>query len=427
MDIDKLGGLYFMEKYLKAVRAQDIQSGLSLINSGLANLHMKKTKLIGATAQVCSLVEPFQVVDNYDNLIVAAGELGIDDNLLEKSLRELQEVEFIRLVKNGEIIKKIEVTIPSLQNRYEVLGQRYEDLNPSEIENKTIELLDDLAEIPIKTVDIASRYSIGSNEFSIIKDLGISAGFLDEYSSPTDSEQILFSPIYWDENPEKIIMLTDKYSSNSVLKAIKSIRDNQGKPIEKIEDKILIEAVANGCLPAPKVKSTAGEKQFLFSPVKGVQVYEKNLLNKARAIVACMRYGETFGNITKIKWPEIFLKSLLEKKYIRPHSEVLEQYSILATLGVGFADKVIGTDRYSFKLIETPENIKALKLAIQMVTVGTVSRYSESTESAKDILIPGNYYAPNSTMLNLKSKVNYSKDNVSKINDMIRGVSSELL
>lgn len=415
-----------MERYLKAVRAQDIQSGLSLINSGFANLHMRKTKLIGATAQVCSLVEPFEVVDNYDSLIVAAGELGIDDNLLEKSLRELQEVDFIRVVKDGENIKKIEVTMPSLQNRYEILGKRYEELNPSEIEEKTIEVLDDLAEIPVKVSDLVSTYSINNEEFNIIKDLGISAGFLDEYTSPKDNEKVLFSPIYWDENPDKIIELSDKYSYNNLLKAIKSIRDNQGKPVENITDKILIEAVANGCLPAPKVKSTAGEKQFIFSPVKGVQVYEKNLLNKARAIVACMRYGETFGNITKIKWPEVFLKSFLQKKYIRPHSEILEQYSILSRLQVGFADRVSGTDRYSFRLIETDENIKALKLAIQMVSVGTVNRYSETTETARDILIPGNYYSSNSTMVNMRSSVNYSKENVRKINDMIRGVSSEL-
>lgn len=415
-----------MEKYLKAVRAQDIQSGLSLINSGLSNLYMKKTKLIGATAKVCSLVEPFQVVDNYDNLIVAAGEVGIDDNLLEKALRELQEMEFIRVIKSGEQIKKIEVSLPSLQGRYEILGERYEQLNPSDIENKTIEILDDLAEIPVKTIDLLSRYDIDDNEFTIIKDLGMSAGFLDDYKSENDAEDVLFSPIYWDENPEKIITLSNKYSSNSVLEAIKSIRNNQGKPIEKVKDKILIEAVANGCLPAPKVKSTAGQKQFLFSPIKGVQVYEKNLLNKARAIVACMRYGETYGNITKIKMPVVFLKSFLNKKYIRPHSEILEQYSILSTLQVGFADRVIGTDRYSFKLIDTPENIKALKLAIQMVSVGTANVDSQDTESARDILIPGNYYSADMTRMSLKKEVRYSKDNVGKINDMIRGVSSEL-
>jgi len=416
-----------MEKHLEAVRAQDIQTSLSLINSGLANLHMKRIKLIGATAQVCSLVEPFQVVDNYDNLIVAAGEMGIDDNLLEKSLDELQELEFIRVIRSGETIKKIEVTIPQLKDRYEILGERLEELGPCDIEKFTINILDDLAELPMKCSDIIYRYNLNNRDSKEIIEIGKAAGFLDRYKSPIDSEEVWFAPIYWDENPEKMINLSEKYSSNDVLKAFKSIRENQGKPVELIRDPILIEAVVNGCLPAPKVSSTAGEKQFLFTPIKGVEVYEKNLLNKARAIVACMRYGETFGNITKIKWPDAFLKSFLEKKFIRPHSEIPQQYSILVKLGVGFVEREHGTTRYFFKLIDTEENIKAVKLAIQMITLGTINKQSNEADIAKSFLLPGMYINPTKTRLKMKNEVKYSAENVMLINDIIRGVSSELI
>lgn len=416
-----------MKKFLKAVRAQDIQMGLSLINSGLANLYMKNVKLVGATSQVCSLVEPFQVVDNYENLIVASGELGIDDNLLEKTLNELQELDFIRVIKNGQKIKKIEVSLPQLKDRYEVLGERYEDLNPGEVENAAINILDDLAELPMKCSDIIYRQGIDSKTSQMIIDIGKGAGFLDSYKSPVDSEEIWFAPIYWDENPEKILALSNKYTSNKVLKAIKSLRENQGKPVDSINDPILIEAVSNGCLPAPKVTSTSGEKQFLFTPIKGVEVHEKNLLNKARAIVACMRYGEAFGNITKIKMPEVFLRSLLDKKYIRPHSEIPTQYSILVKLGVGFTERESGSsDKYYFRLIETEENIKAVKLAIQMITLGTISKQSGEADAAKGILLPGTYHNAFSTMVKMKSEVNYSANNVILINDLIRGVSSDI-
>jgi len=52
------------------------------------------------------ILDPFQVLDNYDSLIMAAEELGIDDVNLERALNELQEVEFICVIKNGSIIKK---------------------------------------------------------------------------------------------------------------------------------------------------------------------------------------------------------------------------------------------------------------------------------------------------------------------------------
>jgi hypothetical protein len=415
-----------MDNHLKAVRAQDIQSGLSLINSGMANLHMKNVKLIGATSQVCSLISPFQVVDGYENLIVAAGELGIDENLLEKSLTELQEIEFIRVIKNGEIIRKIEITIPQLKNRYDIIGKRLDELNPTDIEKASLEILDDLAEMPIKCFEIINKAGINIEETRIIRDIGVGAGFIEKYNSPVDSQEIWYSPIYWDENPEKIIELAEKYTTNDVLCAIKSVRDNQGKPIEKISDPILIEAIANGCLPVPEVSSTAGKKQFLFTPIKGIKTYEKNLLDKARAIVACMRYGEIYGNITKIKYPRAFLESWLNKGYINPHSEIPTQYSILVKLGVGFPDKVPNINRYYFRLIKTDENIRALEIAIQMITLGTINKQCEEEQEAKTMLLSGVYKNPSFTRIKMKNEVEYSTENVILINDVLRGVSSEL-
>ena len=419
--------MLYIENMLKAIRAQDIQYGLATISSGLANLHMRKTKLIGTTAQVVSLVNPFQVLDNYDNLIVAAGELSIDDAMLEKALNELQEVEFIRMIKSGDTIKKIEVSLPELPKSYTILGERWEVNKPSEIERIAVAMLDDLSQMPLKTTDIISSYGISAKDLPILKDIGINAGFIDCYTSPVDGQEIWYSPIYWEENPANLMKLADKHDSNQVLKAIKSLRTNQGKPIDKITDPILIEAIAGGCLPSPKVNSVNGERRFLFTPLQGVQKYEKNLLEKARALVACMRYGENYGGITKIKWPVRFLESFLEKGYIRPHSEIPAQYSLAAKMLIGFAEKENGTSRYSFKLIDTIENRRAIELAIQMVTMGTVEKQLEEAVGARNMLSPGSYTNHTRSRMTLKKEAKYSLENINAINEIIRGVSSELL
>lgn len=415
-----------MKKYIKAIRAQDIQNGLLSINSGLANFHMKNIKLIGATSQICSLISPFQVVDGYDSLIIAAGEMGIDEYLLEKSLEELEEIEFIRIIKNGSSIKKIEISIPELKNRYEIIGEKLENTKITEIEQVALNILDDLVEIPMKSLDVIEKYNISNQDFSIIKDIGNGAGFLNFYLSPVSSEEIWYAPIYWEENPKLLMELCDRYNTNEVLKAVKSLRSNQGKPIEMVTDPILLEAISSGCLPAPEVSSTAGEKKFLFTPLQGVKKYEKSILNKARAIVACMRYGEAYGQITKIKYPKLFLESFLQKGYIRPHTEVPTQYSILTKLSVGVPDRVHGTSRYSFRLLDTFENRRALELAIQMVDLGIVNKSYEEEEAAKDIMLAGTYQNPNHVRINIKKSMRYSMDNVILINEIIRGVSSEL-
>lgn len=416
-----------MDNMLKAIRAQDIQLGLMTVNSGLVNLHMRKTKLIGAATQVASIVNPFQVLDNYDSLIVAAGELGLDDTMLEKALDELQEVEFIRVIKSGCNIKKIEVSLPDLPKVYDVLGERWEILGPSEIEKIAINLLDDLSEIPLKASGAISNYAISPGDVSTLTTIGKNTGFLEMYLSPVDGQEIWYSPIYWEENPAKIMELSDKYSTNQVLRALKDLRGNQGKPVERIDDPVLLEAVGAGCLPAPKVNSVNGEKTFLFTPIQGVKKYEKNLLEKARSLVACMRYGENYGNITKIKWPVRFLESFLEKGYISPHSEIPAQYSLATKMLIGFPDKELGTSRYYFRLIDTEENKRVVQLAIQMVMMGTVVRQLKETEGAQKMLMPGSYTNHTASRITLKKNAQYSLDNVKQINEIIRGVSSELL
>lgn len=44
--------------------------------------------------------------------------------------------------------------------------------------------------------------------------------------------------------------------------------------------------------------------------MKGIGPEEKSILNKARAILACVRYGEHYGSITKITEPKILVEML---------------------------------------------------------------------------------------------------------------------
>lgn len=178
---------------LKAIRAHDMQPGLSGVNMGLVNANMKKVKLVGAAAQIASLIKGINVI-SYNALEVAAGDLGIDENLLEKALHELEEVDFVSVIKKSGYIDRVEERISLLLDFYSVLGQRIDQLNISEIESTAIRILDDLSIMPMAVVELCDKYRIESREFKIIKDIGKNTGFLDEYTSPTDSREIIYSP-----------------------------------------------------------------------------------------------------------------------------------------------------------------------------------------------------------------------------------------
>lgn len=415
---------------LKALRAHDIQPGVAGVKSGLVNLHMSKTKTIGAAAQIASLLRGRQVA-GMEGLIVAAGDLGIDEHLLSLGLKELQELEYIRLIGSKERIKAVEASIHSSERTYLDLGARFEQLGPTELEQVALSVVDDMAEIPMRTVDIQSRHDLNTRDLTTVKDLGKNCGFLGSYRSPVEATEIMYSPLYWDENPEKVFELTAKYGGNPLITKIKEIRSHQGKPVVQVSDSILLEAIDLGILPTPAVRSTGGEHKFVFSPIKGIRPYEKKILEKARALVSCVRYGESFATITRLNVGLLVLNKLRNVGYFGPHSEIPDQYSLAFKLGIGFFDPEVGnTGKYYFRRNEDAETIKAIELAIQMLSMGTAERLMDEQDLARQALFgEGSYTSAMGTRLTvtLKQEGQYSRDTLMSINDLVRGVSSDIL
>jgi hypothetical protein len=275
-----------MDKTTLAARLQDVNEGLVRQSGGLVEAHYRKTKRFGAAARICNLIRGQDVVSDYTSLVAAAGELGINADTLDASLNILEDIGYVSLHKTGGDIRKIEERIPLLSDRFEAIGDRWQDSKPSEIETATLDLLDDLLVAPNRSRTLCTRHSIDSRAFDIIRDVGASGEFIKAYPSPEDSSEILYSPMYHDENPKKLIDLMDSYPTEDVVAILRSIRDYQGTPIDCITDPVLLAAIRTGCIPTPTVTSTNGSKRFMFTPLQGVGKLEKSLLEKARAIVA---------------------------------------------------------------------------------------------------------------------------------------------
>ncbi len=416
-----------VEKKIAASRLQEINEGLCGIGSGIVETHFRKSKRFGAAARICSLIRGRNVIQDYNLLVSAGGELGIFADLLEKALEELQDIGYVTLHRGGGEIKKIEERIPLLGSRFEALGEKWLHSRPSEYEKLNVEMLDDLLIAPIRERELVKKYNLATEDMAVIKDVGESAAYLRTYKSPKDGSTIVYSPLYSDENPEKMIDFFDKHKDSDVSKLFKSIRDYQGKPVDQISELVLREAILSGCLPAPSVDSTGGKRHFAFTPLPGVGPLEKSLLEKARAIVACVRYGEHFAGITRIKYPLLILEKLRRNKTIGPHSESFRQYALLVKLGVGrLAKSVHYSGRWVFHLIDTDENLRALDLAIQYLTVGEVTKSDAREQQARQLLLPGVYGSAARTRVELRHihPVKYSETTINKLNHLIIGGSS---
>jgi len=419
-----------MDDKIIASRLEEINEGLCGQTGGLTEIHFRRSKRLGASARIANLIKGQDVIKNYDFLIAAAGELRISSDTLQISLSELEEIGYVTVHKSGGEITKVEERVPLLEEQYSAIGEKWRDSKPSEIESASLHLIDDLMVSPQRERDLIRKHGLDRNAFSIITDIGKTGAFYRSYNSPVDGSSIGYSPLYHDENPEKIISLFDKFPDENVSEKIREIRNCQGLPIDKIVDDVILEGIRIGCIPTPSVNSSAGEKFFAFTPLQGVGKLEKALLEKARAIVACVRYGQHFAKITKIVDPLLILNVLQSRKRIGAHSEILRQYALLHKLGVGKISRDrIHSNRFNFHFLDTEENMRALELAIQYLTIKEVVKPDTCVKKAKQLLLPGfegSYGSTTTTRMSagtVKPTV-MSENSIDELNHLIIGGSS---
>ena len=123
----------------------------------------------------------------------------------------------------------------------------------------------------------------------------------------------------------------------------------------------------------------------------------------------------------------MILEKLRTNKRLGAHSEILKQYALLHKLGVGRITKNrFYNSRYNFELIDTPENLRALDLAIQYLAVKKVTKADPRIDEARQLLLPGFYGSPAKTTMSLRNvkTTKMSEQSINQLNHLIIGGSS---
>lgn len=118
------------------LRAHDFHEGLRyIVDSRTKDTFFNNTVIIGKAATLAMHLRDLGALYLPEmELRCAASMLGIGGGELDRVLGELEEVDFITVIKNGTTIKRIELRVPRLRSGYEELGSRWRDLNPTDIE-----------------------------------------------------------------------------------------------------------------------------------------------------------------------------------------------------------------------------------------------------------------------------------------------------
>jgi hypothetical protein len=314
---------------------------------------------------------------------VAIYLLDFNADAVRPVLELLADAEFVRLDTEGRTIKTVIPDVPFYSKLFSDLGDIAKSNNLSEPEWLTLLLLHRLAGSPLLLDQI---YQIGAEKRLVnrIIDIGSEGSFL--INRRARGRSILISPTYFPENSNAYADLVAASGANRVKKVLDLLKMNQGWPLSKLlaerelcgvhlddDDLAVVKMLAGeGFIPPPAIKTThAGMNYFLFGPRPGITRLpssKRPIYEAAMALVAAVRQGQLLPAQYAIHSPYALLRSLKEKKFLRANTEAIEQYRKVASLRVGKLERVgSGSEWARFVLIDRPENIEAVDMAIEMV------------------------------------------------------------
>lgn len=328
----------------------------------------------GQAMRLAMLIRGQDVIEDEHRLKkVAAVELGMHPAEYSVAKRLLMEADLIeeRTTKAGKSVLNEKVSRLDHSDNYRRMGEIWLSRGGrTHKEEALIHTLDSLIEVPRDISTLNPLKSLKKNDLAAVLELGTNAGIIE---SVDELKKVYFSPLLWDVSPTKLAAFLKTASTSSFGEILKKF-EKPGSDVTNTKDPLVAQAISSGILPSYGVLSTGGKRVYSFTPYSGgllTSETQKTVLDKARAIIACLRYGSEAATITRIRNPLAILSALTDssRNYgLKPHSELKLQYGMLVSKQIG---RVIQTgERYVFQLIPTDDNLKACAIARELLSNG---------------------------------------------------------
>ena len=357
------------------------------------------SRAAGQSARLAMLIRGQDVIEDEQRLKkIAAIELGIHPAEYNVAKRLLMEVDLIeeRTTKQGRQVLNEKVNRLNHADNYQRVGELWLARDQrSHKEEALVHTFDKVVQSPVdvRTIDVLRE--LNKTDRAAVLELASNAGILD---SVDEANRIYYSPLLWDVNRDKLAAFLKTATESSFSEVMKKAR-KPGTDFTKARDPLVIQAISGGILPSYRVISTGGPRVYSFAPYTGGLLSsdeERTVLDKARALVSCLRYGSEAATITKIRNPLRILAALTDRTRnyrLGSHSELKLQYGMLVAKQLG---RVIQTSPgwYSFELIPTEDNLRACAIARELLSTGELMGEKDPSASAALHLVNGNIEQP---------------------------------
>lgn len=355
---------------------------------------------IGMAVHLALHIRDYPTLIDFEQLkLVSSTLLGIPRLAVERIVRLLGEIEFVKIAQSGSRITGVLPTVPYYDALYSGLGEYLANAAEiGEFEALTLEVVERLARSPHNADSLAGSIGADRKAFDSSVELGEKGGFL--ISRRQRSKTILLNPTYFSENAEIFADHVAKVGATSVKKTLALLAKAQGWPLSLIEktseiggskigpdDILLLKRLAeDGIVKPPSIATTyAGESTFIFTPTPGganLSPFRRDQYEKALAIVSAVRQGQLLPNRFAIRSPGAVLYTLKNELQLRPTSDYGQQYRNLVFLRIAQLIR-LPNGYQQLKVIDTPDNREALKIAYNLVSGNDQTDLAIDSEAAQ--------------------------------------------
>lgn len=422
-----------MNEFDEGLRCQDIHSGLRDLDPNSPLLGpLNDTRMIGMAATLAGLIRGRDVIDDAQSLMqVAAHQLDVQMLSFNEVIGILEDAGFVQgIQRRGGKIESFTETVPYYNDLYVTLGEAWRVRSPTEIEQQLIVVVDGISRAPVALESIESQFNLDRSAVPSLLDVGTRSGLV--RTMRTIDGDVAYSPYLGFENPEGLEKIVLEHGTEQLVEEFSAVRARQGLELIPGRYPLLHEAVAAGLVIAPSVQLPDGTfRSFAalpYVPDKNLLVARKPVLDKALAVLACLRTAEKYGEYNTLS-PDA-LVSVIDKLldpnrgFLNPNSAHRRQYALMRNAGlIVFARDMLPGGRWvTPTFVNTEDNREALRLARDLIQHGEMVGHRVDDDQARTLLDSGKgYVAPLQTSNRMRQYVQPSPQQFEKIFEKAMG------
>ena len=319
--------------------------------------------------------------------------------------------------------------IPPTEDILSKLGRLWKEQGPTPIDLASVNGLYELSKRPFEKAALLSELGISKEKFQTFYEYGDQAHYLGEFNSLETGKETIWTPLYWAGKIDAVLRFLEKRSEKQFSKLASLTRElirYPGMPEEKMsKDPLVDSGIYHGYFPSVRItdrQKTEHEYTFAATPQFEVDP-KKDVYEKARMIVSCIRHGQYHAEVTKILYPRSILNAM-RNNVMKPHPYANVQYILLKIHGM--VDLQPATTRHgrAFKVrwIDTPENNLAADIADELLLGEEPTVRTREEAEAKEILVRGMFnYSSEQRRIKATKKI-YAKEEFDRLMELISGV-----